>query len=225
MAPKLKFDVALPENRSFSLTSSQIDIVQAKLSQVRLDTSELNKQVFALLILNRFVSDDPFSSGAGNSLKSTAMQSVSAFIGEQLNQAAGKLVKGVDLSVDLATTDDYTSGAQRQRTDLTLAASKRLLNDRLKITVGNNFELEGPQTTATQSSYIPTNLAADYLLSQDGKYTLRAYRKAYDEGVLQGYVTETGLNFILSIDYNSLKSQYKRRPKQKDSVYTVTDEE
>lgn len=225
MSPKLKFDVALPENKSFSLTTSQIDVVQSKLSQIRLDTSELNKQVFALLILNRFVSDDPFSSGAGSSLKSTAMQSVSAFIGEQLNQAAGKLVKGVDLSVDLATTDDYTSGALRQRTDLTLAASKRLLNDRLKITVGNNFELEGPQTTATQSSYIPTNLAADYLLSQDGKYTLRAYRKAYDEGVLQGYVTETGLNFILSIDYNSLKSQYKKRPKQNDTLTRANENE
>jgi hypothetical protein len=214
MAPKLKFDVALPENRSFSLTSSQIDIVQAKLSQVRLDTSEMNKQVFALLILNRFVSDDPFSSGASSSLKATAMQSVSAFIGEQLNQAAGNLIKGVDLSVDLASSEDYTSGSLRQRTDLNLAASKRLLNDRLKITVGNNFELEGPQTTATQSSYIPTNLAADYMLSPDGKYTLRAYRKAYDEGVLQGYVTETGLNFILSLDYNKLKSTQKKRPKK-----------
>ena len=99
----------------------------------------------------------------------------------------------------------------RQRTDLNLAASKRLLNDRLKLTIGNDFELEGPQTSNQQTSYIPSNLAADYQLSADGKYTMRGYRRAYDEGVLQGYVTETGLNFIVSLDYNHFKNILKRK--------------
>ena len=100
----------------------------------------------------------------------------------------------------------------RQRTDLNLAASKTLLNDRLKLTIGNDFELEGPQTTnSDQSSLVPSNLAADYLLSADGKYTVRAYRKNYDEGVLEGYVTETGLNFIVSLDYNNFKNAFKKK--------------
>ena len=128
-------------------------------------------------------------------------------------------MKGVDFSVDLATTEDYTTGDLRQRTDLNLAASKQLLNDRLKLTLGNNFELDGPQTnTGTQSGYVPSNLAADYLLSADGKYTMRAYRRAYDEGVLQGFVTETGLNFILSFDYNKIKRAIKPRKNKPDST-------
>lgn len=214
LTPRLTFDILLPESRAYKLSADQVDLVQGKLSQVRTDTSELNKQVFAILILNRFVSDDPFSSGAGSSATFTALQSVSTFIGEQLNRAAGKLVKGVDFSVDLATTEDYTSGDLRQRTDLNLAASKQLLNDRLKLTLGNNFELEGPQSNnANQTSYVPSNLAADYLLSADGKYTLRAYRRAYDVGVLQGFVTETGLNFIVSFDYTKFKKSIK--PKKK----------
>ncbi len=212
MTPSLTFDIILPDSRTYKLSADQVDLVQGKLSQVRTDTSELNKQVFAILILNRFVSDDPFSSGAGSSATFTALQSVSTFIGEQLNKAAGKLVKGVDFSVDLATTEDYTSGDLRQRTDLNLAASKQLLNDRLKLTLGNNFELDGPQTNNNnQSSYVPSNLAADYLLSADGKYTVRAYRQAYDVGVLQGFVTETGLNFIVSFDYNKIKKAVKKK--------------
>jgi len=181
---------------------------------VRTDTSELNKQVFAVLILNRFVADDPFNNQAGQSVSTTALQSVSTFIGEQLNQAASKLVKGVDLSVDLATTEDYTTGDMRQRTDLSLAASKRLLDDRLKLTIGNNFELEGPQATNQEANYIPSNLAADYLLSHDGRYTLRGYRRGYNTGVLEGYVTETGLNFIVNVDYNRFSSLYKQRKKR-----------
>src|SRR6202012_2183114 len=108
MHPAFTFDVVLPEDKVYPLAADQIELIQSKLSQLWQDTSELNKQVFAVLILGRFVSDDPFSSGASNSVGFTALQSVSTFIGEQLNQAAGKLVKGVDLSVDLATTQDYT---------------------------------------------------------------------------------------------------------------------
>ena len=221
LKPGLTFDVTLPENKVYPLSSDQIELVQGKLNQIRNDTSELNKQVFALLILNRFVSDDPFSSGASNSVGFTALQSVSTFVGEQLNQAASHFVKGVDFSVDLASTEDYTTGDMRQRTDLNLAASKRLLNDRLKLTVGNDFELEGPQTANQQNSYVPSNLAADYQLSADGKYTVRGYRRAYDEGVLQGYVTETGLNFIVSLDYNHFKNVLKRK-KVKEATDTVT---
>ena len=217
LTPRLTFDVELPENKVYPLTADQVELIQGKLNQVRQDTSELNKQVFAVLILNRFVSDDPFSSGASATIGFTALQSVSTFIGEQLNQVAGKFVKGVDISADLATTQDYTTGDMRQRTDFNLAASKRLLNDRLKLTVGNDFELEGPQTNNSQSSsLVPTNLAADYLLTSDGKYTMRVYRKAYDEGVLQGFVTETGINFIVSLDYDNFKNAFESKKKRKE---------
>lgn len=215
MQPVISFDVVLPETKVYPLAPDQIELVQGKLSQLRMDTTEMNKQVFAVLILGRFVSDDPFSSSS-TGLSYTAMQSVSTFIGEQLNQAAGKLVKGVDISVGLASIEDYTTGSLRRRTDLNLAASKRLMNDRLKLTIGNDFELEGPQTNSQQSSYVPSNLAADYLLTADGRYTLRAYRRNYDEGVLQGFVTETGLNFIVSLDYNRFKNLFMKRKRGKN---------
>ncbi len=214
LKPGITFYVILPENKVYPLSADQIELIQGKLSQVRMDTSELNKQVFAVLILSRFVADDPFNSGTATSVAFTALQSVSTFIGEQLNQLAGKLVKGIDITADVQTKEDYTTGDLRQRTDLNLAASKTLLDDRLKLTIGNDFELEGPQTANNgQSNLVPSNLAADYLLSADGRYTVRAYRKNYDEGVLQGFVTETGLNFIVSLDYNHFKNVLKKRKK------------
>ena len=227
LTPNLSFDIQLPEGKPLRLGADQVELVQSKLSQVRTDVSELNKQVFAVLVLNRFVSDDPFNNQSGGSAQFAAMQSVSTFLGEQLNRAADHFVKGVDFSVDLATTEDYTTGSLRQRTDLNLAASKQLLNDRLKLTLGNNFELEGPQTSNNnQSSYIPSNLAADYLLTPEGKYILRAYRQAYDVGVLQGFVTEAGLNFIVNLDYNKFKNAIrsrKRRPRMDSAGNRIPD--
>ncbi|MGN6567520.1 MAG: translocation/assembly module TamB domain-containing protein, partial [Flavipsychrobacter sp.] len=220
--PSLTFNITLPDNTVFPISYDAVELVRGKLSQVRQDTAELNKQVFALLILNHFVAEDPFSSGESNSAAFIAKQSVSRFIGEQLNQFANHLIKGVDLSVDLASSEDYTTGSYRERTDLNLAASKRLLNDRLKITIGNDFELEGPQTSnSEQSTLIPSNLAADYLLTADGRYTVQAYRKNYDEGVLEGYVTETGVNFIVSLDYNKFKNIFRKKNHKKEQSTTA----
>ncbi|MES2479989.1 MAG: translocation/assembly module TamB domain-containing protein [Bacteroidota bacterium] len=218
MLPQLSFDIELPENNTYRISSEAVQLVQAKLSQLRTDTSELNKQVFALLILKRFITDDPFSSGAGTSTSFTAKQSVSRFLGEQLNQVANQLIRGFDLSVDLSSTEDYTTGERRERTDLSVAASKRLFNDRLKVTIGNNFELEGPQSGNNEnSSVIPGNLAVDYNLSADGRYMLRAYRQNEDQGVIQGFVTKTGLNFIVSYDYNKFRNLFlsKRAKEQR----------
>ncbi len=216
LTPTLTFDIILPSNKVYPLSADQIELIQGKLNQIRTDTSELNKQVFALLILSRFVADDPFQNGAATSTAFAAKQSASRFIGEQLNQFAQHLIKGVDLSVDLASTEDYTTGSLRDRTDLNLAASKRLLNDRLKLTIGNDFELEGPQTTnSDQNNLIPSNLAVDYLLTPGGEYSLRAYRKNYNEGIIEGYVTETGIDFILSLDYNHFKNVINRKKNHK----------
>jgi hypothetical protein len=219
MKPDITFNIVLPENKIYRLSAEQIDLVQSKLSQMRTDTSELNKQVFALLILNRFVAEDPFSSGSGTDAAFVAKQSVGRFVSEQLNKLAGGLIKGIDLTLDLASSEDYTTGERRERTDLNVAASKRLLNDRLKVTVGNNFELEGPQTANTNqnTSYIPGNLAADYDLTPNGRYVVRAYRQEQDEGVLEGYVTETGLNFIVSLDYNKFRNIFRKHHRRKNT--------
>lgn len=213
LLPQISFDIVLPENNTYRISSDAVQLVQAKLSQLRADTSELNKQVFALLILKRFITDDPFAAGNGTNASFAAKQSVSRFIGEQLNQFANQLIDGVDFSVDLASTEDYTTGERRERTDLNIAASKRLFNDRLKVTIGNNFELEGPQTKSTDpnSSVIPGNLAIDYSLSVDNRYMVRAYRQSQDQGVIQGFVTETGVNFIVSYDYNRFRNLFIRK--------------
>lgn len=216
LQPLLAFDIVLPENKTYRLPADGVELVRSRLSQLRTDPSELNKQVFALLLLTRFIGEDPFASDVGGGFAFTAKQSVSRFIGEQLNRFASSLIKGVDLNVDLASNEDYTTGERRERTDLSVAASKRLLDDRLTLTVGNDFELDGPRTNSgdQNATLIPGNLAADYKLSPDGRYMVRAYRQNKDAGVLEGFVTETGVNFIITLDYNRFRDIFISRKKR-----------
>ena len=100
---------------------------------------------------------------------------------------------------------------------MSIGASKRLLNDRLTISVGNNFQLEGPRTNSTRgTSYIPGNIAVDYDLTADRRYRVRFYRHNEESGAFEGVVVATGASFILQVDYNRFRQvlMSKRKKEQ-----------
>jgi translocation and assembly module TamB len=215
MKPNIAFDIVLPEESDLKVDATVTENVQTRLTQLKSEPSELNKQVFALLLLNRFVSENPFAtSGGGGGVGSMARQSVSKLLTEQLNNLAADLISGVELNFDVASTEDYTTGQMQNRTDLNVSLSKQLLSDRLKVTVGSNFELEGPQQTNQRQNNLAGNVALDYMLSKDGRYLLRAYRKNEYEGELEGYIIETGVNFILSFDYDHFHDLFRKKAKK-----------
>ncbi len=206
LKPEIKFDIVLPEEKKYAVSGEIITTVRTRLDQLRQEEGELNKQVFSLLLLNRFMAENPFeSSGSGFSAGAFARQSVSKLLTEQLNRLAGDLVAGVDLNFDVLSSEDYTTGERRDRTDLNVGLSKRLLNDRLKVSIGSNFELEGPRNSNQQSNNIAGDVALDYSISRDNRYLLRAYRKNEYQGVIDGYIIETGVAFIITVDYNNFR--------------------
>ncbi|MGZ3848212.1 MAG: translocation/assembly module TamB domain-containing protein [Flavisolibacter sp.] len=222
MQPKVGFDIVLPEDKNYGVSNDIVTQVQSRLTQIRTDQGEINKQVFSLLLLGRFVGQDPFqSSGGGFNVGTYARESVSKLMTEQLNNLAGSLIQGVDLNFDVASTDDYTTGERRNRTDLNIGLTKKLLNDRLQVTVGNNFELEGPQNSGQKNNNIAGNVAVNYQLTKDGRYMIRFYRKNEYVGVVDGYIIETGLGFILNVDYNRF-AEILHRKKQKVTMQDST---
>ena len=225
LLPELTFNIKLGEENNIRVASEITDAVTTQLERLRQEPSELNKQVFAVLLLNRFISQDPFaSSGGGFNAASLARQSVSKILTEQLNNLAGNLIAGVDINFNLDSQEDYTSGQLENRTDLNVQVSKRLLNDRLKVSVGSNYQLEGSQAGNQSASNIAGDLAIEYALSKDGRYLLRAYRKNLYEGVIEGYVIETGVGFKISIDYNKFKEIFNRKkPTEVNSKATEKD--
>ena len=209
LKPEITFDIKLPE-RNYNVSTDVTGTVNTRLEQLRQEPSELNKQVFALLLLNRFVGDNPFSSSAGGGgAESLARQSVSKILSEQLNNLAGNLIAGFDLNFDLEATDDYTTGQRANRTELNVGLSRRLLNDRLRVNVGSNFELEGPQQPGAKTSNLAGDVSVEYQLSKDGRYLLRAYQKNEYQVAIQGQVIETGIGFILTMDYNKFREIFQ----------------
>ncbi|WP_375600670.1 translocation/assembly module TamB domain-containing protein [Elizabethkingia bruuniana] len=215
LKPILSFDITTDENNN-SVSTEVKQLVDAKLAQLRQQEPEMNKQVFALLLLNRFIGENPFQSSAGLSAETMARQSVSKILSQQLNNLASDLIKGVDLNFGLESTDDYSTGNKNTRTDLNVDISKKLLNDRLKVTVGSNFGLEGQARQNENMTNIAGDVTVDYSLSRDGRYMLRAYRKNDYQVALQGQIVETGVGFIITLDYDKFREIFQKSKKEKN---------
>ncbi|WP_264529126.1 translocation/assembly module TamB [Flavobacterium sp. N502540] len=218
LKPEITFDIVLPEGNN-DVSGDVVTRTKTKLQQLRQEPAELNKQVFALLLLNRFIGENPFASeSGGTSAESMARQSVSKILSQQLNDLAGELITGVQLEFDLESTDDYTSGTRENRTDLNVGVSKKLLNDRLKVTVGSSFAVEGQERANEQSANIAGDVALDYQLTKDGRYMVRAYRKNEYQVAVEGQVVETGVAFIITMSYNKFRELFHRSAAEKEMI-------
>ncbi|MBV9986255.1 MAG: translocation/assembly module TamB domain-containing protein [Chitinophagaceae bacterium] len=208
-APQIAFDIRLKENTA-GINYTFANTIDNKLLQLRSDASTINKQVFGLLVMGRFIGEQStdffgtLSGSGGFNADMLVKESVSRFLSDAVNQVASDLIKGVDVTVDLATAQDYSTAAQR--TDLNVALSKRFMNDRLTVTVGKNFTVEGEDPTmkgqqGTGPQSMP-DITTTYKLSKDGRYMLKAYQRNQYEAILDGYFVETGVTFSLLMDYN-----------------------
>ncbi|MNW05095.1 hypothetical protein D3C71_2012900 [compost metagenome] len=55
----------------------------------------------------------------------------------------------------------------------------------------------------------------DYQLTKDGKYKIRGYRVNKYQVALQGEVIETGIAFIVTLDYEEFKELFRKSEAEK----------
>ena len=209
MFPEISFELSMPEEDRDEFSGN----VYAKLQDVNTRESDLNKQVFALLVLKRFMSDNPFESEGGGDLASSARKSVSRMLSEQLNRLSSN-VKGLELSFDLKSYDDYSRGSSRGQTELELGVSKSMMNDRLIVKVSGNVGLEGESTNQDSFTDFIGDLALEYKLTPDGRLRVTGFRNSsYD--MINGDLIETGAGLIYIKDYDTLSELFKANAKKK----------
>ena len=207
-SPVIDFKVVVAENAPTDLTN-EIE-KDGYLKNLEQNPIEMNKQVFALLVLNKFLGEQSSNFFSGINPEAIARQSVSKLLSDQLNLLAGDLIKGIKLDFNLNSTSMSTEAGNKARTDLKIGLSKVFLNDRLKIAIGRNFQLENTASAAT-STEIVDNISLNYSLSKDGHYLFSAYRKNQYQAILDGFVVETGVAFTLTLDYETFKELFENK--------------
>ncbi len=167
------------------LSGSIVEEVNRKFNA--LDQTELNKQVFGLLLFNSFL-----TSSGGGSLATTgeniALSSVSNLLSNQLNQLADRYVEGVDLNFGV---NSYTTAqSEATITEVELGVSKSLLNDRLTVEVGGNLGVNDERSSQNTTTAIAGDFLLEYKLTEDGSYRLRVFRRpdydVFTDGIRTG---------------------------------------
>ncbi|KUG09986.1 translocation/assembly module TamB domain-containing protein [Solirubrum puertoriconensis] len=220
LKPQIGFDIRLPETESSPVAGA----VRAKLEQLRQpsQTNEMNKQVFALLALNRFIADNPFRStaGPGSFVENQLRGSASQVLTDQLNNLTGEYLAGLGLELGVNSYSAVgATGEERSRTDLNVAVRRQLLNDRLTVRLGTDVPLaggsSGTQATggASAASQFAGDVSIEYNILPDGRLRLRAFRNnAYED--IDGQFVRTGTSLIFQRDYNSLQELFAGTPEQ-----------
>lgn len=209
LQPEIAFELDMPIDERNYMGGN----IYARLQDINTRESDLNKQVFALLILKRFISDNPFENEGAGGFESTARRSVSKILSEQLNRLSEN-IKGVELSFDIKSYEDYSSGQAQGQTELQLGLSKSFLDDRLVVKLSGNIDIEGQNTQRDATDYIG-DLAIEYKITPDGRFRITGFRNSnYD--MIDGELTETGAGLIYVKDYNSLSELFKANAETKN---------
>ena len=205
------FEIRLPEKPAVPIDDNVKTNVNAKLKELNTNTTDLNKQVFALLILNKFFSEKSSDFFSTINPEAIVRQSVSKLLSDQLEKLAGDVIKGVNLSINLNSTQSTFGKESSSRTDLNLGLSKAFFNDKLKVEVGKNFELENTNGIQRNPTEVFDNVRINYNLTDDGRYRFIAYRKNQFQTVLEGFVVETGVSFTITFDYQSINEVFRKK--------------
>ncbi len=206
LKPEIGFDIQLPERHRDAFDGQ----IESKLITLRQDEAEMNKQVFSLLVLGRFMAPDPLQSSGGG-FASTARNSLSQVMSDQLNNLTQRYAGGLGLELGVNSYEDYSSGSAEGRTDLDVAVRQQFLNDRLTVRVGSAIGLEGQgaSNSGNASGGFGGDISVEYSLTPEGRLRVRGFQRDRYEDFLEGDVRETGLSLIFVRDYDNFSDLFR----------------
>jgi hypothetical protein len=207
--PDISFEIQL-EDKDKGILNGAVD---AKLTMVNADPSAINKQVFALLVLGRFVQENPLQSASG-STETVVRSTVGTLLSAQLNQLSEKMIKSVALNVDIQSYDDYQSGQAQGRSQVDLGVKKELFNDRLSVEVGGSVDVEGEKAKQNSASDFTSDFTIEYKVTNDGRYRLKGFRHNQFENPIDGQLIETGAGLLFVREFNAWRSFLKAKKKE-----------
>ncbi|GAB5553192.1 MAG: hypothetical protein Sapg2KO_27830 [Saprospiraceae bacterium] len=214
--PVLDFDIQIPESGNITNVSRQ------ELQRLRENPSELNKQVFSLLLLNSFLSQQSGGGNLADAGTSVYLSSVSSLLSRQLNRLADNYIKGIDVNVGIDSyQSDYNLGANGNTiTELNLGVSKGLFNDRLTLKVGGNVNVNSQNALLVEGasfSSIAGDFVLEYKLTPAGNYRLRVFRRDNYDVLNQDNTPQTGIGISFRKSFGNVNDKNASSPKKKQN--------
>ncbi|PSR14871.1 MAG: hypothetical protein C7N36_02270, partial [Bacteroidetes bacterium] len=212
-APEISFDINFP-----NLQGVLENYTDSKLTLLRRDQNEMNKQAFGLIVLGQFLpSDLSFNSNETifNTLSSYLTNQFSMLVKDIFSKyyGEGKTLSSFDVKLnynrvsvtDLTGNQGFTTG---DAVEFSLRSG--FLNDRISFDVGGNFAFGQSSQNGT---FFGEDLALEYAISANRDLKLRIYeRRDQDIGGDRRIQVGTGLSWRK--EFNSFSEFWQSMRKQ-----------
>lgn len=196
--PEVAFDLKFPTQTSLSGNASSA--LNTTIERIKLDHEELNRQVFALLVLGTFVPPSFATGSSYNALdgvENTGINSLSDFASSQLNNWLGQLDTRVKIGVD------YQTSNETDQAELILSARRKFLNDRLEFSASTD--------AAASAGSRPYDLNLSYDITEDGDVSINGFQKQTTDPTLGNLNSIQTAGVGLSFRYQFDKFRFKRK--------------
>jgi hypothetical protein len=206
-SPVISFSLDLPQNEktNYPVLANKLD----RLRQPEYE-SELNKQVFGLLVLGGFIPETSGSDINSSAIATTALaNSVNSLLAGQLNRFTSQYIKGVNIDVGIQSYSDYSAPGGKTQTAMDFRVSKSIMNDRLSFQIGGDFNISQDQSGAnTGTKNYRGDIAIIYDLTGNNDKQLKLFNnETYD--IVYQEIRNTGISLIFIRDFD--KKQRKKR--------------
>ncbi len=199
--PLVKFDINFP-----SLDSQTRSFIQSLFSS----QDEINKQIFSLLMLNKFYKPDYMNATdveERNMGYQAGVTTATEMVSRQLSRWLSKISNNFDIDFSYRPGDDITSD------EIELALSTQLLNDRVTLTANGNMDVGNTKNVTSNSTN--NNIAGDFdvdvKLNKQGTLKLKAYSHT-DEKIIYKNNSETiqGVGVSYQETFDTFKELFQK---------------
>ncbi len=184
--PNITFDIEVP--------TAPVGI-EDQIQNLVNNEQDMNRQVFSLLVMNRFAPPSGFSSNYNAGVSAN----VSELLSNQLSNWISQISNDVNLGVN------YRAGDAVGREEVELMVSTEIFNQRLIL--DGNVGVAKDQYAGN----IVGDFTVEYKVSPDGRLRLKAFNRSNNTGLLNNIAPYTqGVGIFYGREFNSLKELLKR---------------
>ncbi len=210
MNPEIGFQVRLP---------SVDEGIKAQVASVLSTEQERNRQVFALIVLNKFL-QPPVYAGAGSptGTGNVAGTTTSELLSNQVSNWLSGLSNDFDLGVNYRPGDNITQD------ELEVAVSTQLFNERLLLST--NVGVQYGASAAANSNALIGDFQLEYLMTDDGKLRAKAYSVTNDRNLNQADQAPTtqAVGLAYRVEFDNWREFWRKmgnifRKPEKDRVF------
>jgi hypothetical protein len=198
MNPNIGFQIELPQS-----TENE----RSQLAGVVSTSQQLNQQVFALLILNRFLpSFQNQEQESGGGFSGLGAATTSDFVSTQISNWLSQISRDFDIGIN------YRPGDQISNQEVAVALSTQLFNERLAVR-GNFGVTSNTQSQFTRSqSGILGDFLLEYMLTESGNIRLKVFNQTnpYEVFSTAGSMYTQGVGLIYQEDFNTVDEFLQR---------------